>query len=456
MKKFVFIICMFLAFQALAQPQNALHFDGFDDYVEVPAASGVLTGNNGFSMACWVNPTNTAPAFPNFDGIIGYRNENNADFYIIQLSATQYEARFRNSNNQAFTITSPTVQLNSWQHLALVFTGSQLRFYHNGQLSQSITASGSITNSNVAFKIGRISFQIYDFNFNGQIDEVGLWSRALSDTEITCIYQQKVVSSMPGLTHFYSMDQGTAGGNNISVTALNDQASNLNGWLYGFALNGTTSNFVAGTSQATEILDTICPGGSYSLGGQSFNQAGNYTVLLPGAEGCDSTIYLQLAVSSINTAVLQNRDTLRATNAQAIAWQWLDCNNGFSPVSGANAAEFIASANGSYAVEITENGCTDTSICLQVSTVSLTNFHLLKHLQCFPNPGIGQLFINSTIEGTTQLHIFDMFGHLIWSSEVPNGQIEIATFDWPVGTYIIHAKHPQGVARIKWQKKKLP
>ncbi|MFN3529759.1 MAG: LamG-like jellyroll fold domain-containing protein [Bacteroidia bacterium] len=451
-KRFLLVACIYST-ALFAQPQNALDFDGFDDYVETPAASGLLTGNNGFSMSCWVNPINTNPAFPNFDGIIGFRNDLNADFYIIQLSSTQFEARLRNENNQVFTITSPTVQLNTWQHLALVYNGTQLRFYHNGQLNQSISASGSISNSTVAFRIGRISFQIYDFNFNGQIDEVGLWSRALSDTEVNCIYRQKINNPMPGLTHYYSMDQGLAGGINNSITSLTDQAGTLNGWLYGFSLNGTTSNFVTGTAQVTMVSDTICPGEIYSLGGQNFNQAGNYTVLLPATQGCDSTIYLQLAEQIINTSVQQNRDTLVATNLLATAWRWLDCNNNFSPINGANAAEFIAQANGSYAVEITQINCKDTSNCVQVSTVGLSETSGIPELRLYPNPANKWLHLYLSTEISGNIHIHDVQGRLIKRMILLNQVPILDISDLTPGVYILSIEGNNQISQQRFIKR---
>jgi hypothetical protein len=168
MKRILLMSFLIAGTNVLAQQQqNGLDFDGVDDHVEVSAASAAISSQLGFSMACWVYPRNASPAFPNFDGVMGFRNESNADFFILQLSPTTFEARMRNSSGIAFTITSPSCQLNTWQHVALVYTGSQLRFYHNGILSQSINASGTINNANVSLFLGRVSFQTTPFMLNG-------------------------------------------------------------------------------------------------------------------------------------------------------------------------------------------------------------------------------------------------------------------------------------------------
>lgn len=374
------------------QPQNGFDFDGVDDYVQQASGSASLVGKTAFAMACWVYPSNASPAFPNFDGVIGYRNESNADFFILQLSATTFEARLRNSAGTAFTISSPTCQINQWQHLALVYTGSQLRFYHNGTLAQSITASGSINNAAVPFNIGRIPFSTTPFWLQGKVDEVGIWGRALSDSEVNCIYRQKLDTSMAGLMHYFPMDEGIASGNNFSQPHLTDTKGGLHGLFFGTSLNGSSGNYVLGTQQMGQFTDTICRGGSYTLFGQTFNRAGTYRLKSSSGDGCDSSLFLTLIEDTVNVSVSQNREILTANNTLGSSYRWLNCQQGFSPVAGATSRTFTATANGSYAVEITQNGCTDTSACLTVATVSTSSLQLAS-LRIYPNPASDWLHV---------------------------------------------------------------
>ena len=52
--------------------------------------------------------------------------------------------------------------------------------------------------------------------------------------------------------------------------------------------------------------------------------------------------------------------------ATGAALQWLDCGNGSAEVPGATTSTFTPAANGSYAVEVTQGGCVDTSACYDV------------------------------------------------------------------------------------------
>lgn len=395
-----------------AQPQNAFEFDGIDDYVQQASGSASLVGKTAFAMACWVYPSNASPAFPNFDGVIGYRNESNADFFILQLSATNFEARLRNSAGSAFTINSPTCQVNQWQHVALVYTGTQLRFYHNGVLSQSIAATGSISNANVPFNIGRIPFQTTPFWLQGRLDEVGIWGRALSDSEVNCLFRQKLDTSMNGLMHYFPMDEGIAGGNNLTQPYLTDTKGGLNGAFFGTALNGSSGNYVAGTQQMGQFTDTICLGGSYTFLGQTYSRPGTYRLKTASPSGCDSSLFLTLIGDTIDIGVNQNREVLVANNVGASSYRWLNCQQGFAAIPGANARTFTATSNGSYAVEITENGCVDTSICYTVATVSV-NALLAKTIKLFPNPSHGYTTISFAAEVQPTISLFTAYGQKI-------------------------------------------
>ena len=75
----------------------------------------------------------------------------------------------------------------------------------------------------------------------------------------------------------------------------------------------------------------------------------------------------------VNTYVANNSPILSAINYSYASYQWLDCNNNYSIISGENNYEFNTTFNGNYAVEITyNNGCVDTSACYVVGNISDT------------------------------------------------------------------------------------
>lgn len=427
--------------EAHGQSLHGLSLDGVDDYVSVPNSSALIANLPSFSMACWVYPTNTSPAFPDFDGIMGFRNDLNADFYVLHLSNTTYEARFRNSAGTMHTLTSGPVLLNQWQHLALVYTGTSLRFYHNGNLSGSMNATGTITNTSIPLEIGRLNFGNNPFYLNGNIDEAALWNRALSDNEVMCLYKQQLDSAMVGLVSYYPMDQGIAGGNNVSVPYLEDVKGGAHGYFYGLNLSGSNSNFVTGRQMMGILRDTLCRGESLIFGGNSYAQAGQFRVQIPRPDQCDSTICIFLKVDTADRRISVNRNQLSAVQAGAQSYQWI--NSMGNTILGATNRNYTATANGSYRVIMRVGACKDTSYPALVTTVGWheTLAEASKKLRVFPNPGHDHLMVIADTDGESALLKAysaegKLFQYLTIESQA-NEFIRIETTDWPIGLYLI-------------------
>jgi hypothetical protein len=78
--------------------------------------------------------------------------------------------------------TATSVPLNAWTHLAATYDGSALRLYVNGTQVSTLAVSGSIVATGGAVKIGGNS--IWGEYFKGMIDDVRIYNRALSATEV--------------------------------------------------------------------------------------------------------------------------------------------------------------------------------------------------------------------------------------------------------------------------------
>ncbi|MDR2008900.1 MAG: hypothetical protein LBQ22_00260, partial [Bacteroidales bacterium] len=112
----------------------------------------------------------------------------------------------------------------------------------------------------------------------------------------------------------------------------------------------------------------ICEGDTYDFFGTELTEANTYRHTLQSVEGCDSVIVFTLTVNSVDVSVTfytleGNALSAVAENAQ---YQWLDCNNDYSEIEGATDRIFSPVQSGDYAVEITQNDCTDISECQNV------------------------------------------------------------------------------------------
>ena len=403
---------------ATAQTQNALDFDGVDDRVTVANASGLLVGGSGVSMSCWFYPRNPAPGFPDFDGIAGFRNENDFDFYLLQLTGTSVEARIRFGFADFYTIEGSGVQLNTWNHAALVHDGTTLSLYINGVLSSSASAPGVIVNTTSPFQIGNLTYQINEFTMNGKADEIGLWKRAITEAEIACLLNGSADLTDPDLVLFYGCDQGTAGGDNTAITSLTDATGTIDGEFIGLALTGAGSNFVEGAGVGTSLNANVCPGATYLHEGEPLS-AGSYTFTYTGQSGCDSVVTVTVTELPVNISVNATATTLTSLNGSA-SWQWLDCDNAFAEIPGASFQTFSPTANGSYAVEVSDNGCVDTSACYDVTSIGIEERILQLSARIFPTLTTGTLrLLLDAPQGTLNVAISDALGRVVQRTQAP-------------------------------------
>ncbi len=98
-------------------------------------------------------------------------------------------------------------------------------------------------------------------------------------------------------------------------------------------------------------------------------------------------------------------------------YQWIDCDNGNSLISGATSQFFIPSVSGNYAVIVGDGaGCVDTSACYLVTNIGLNELGLSKVLALYPNPNSGDFSIDlGSVHSNVEVHIVDIAGREIES-----------------------------------------
>jgi hypothetical protein len=145
-------------------------FDGVDDYIDL--GSNLQLSNN-FTLCVWhINP-NTGYIID--QGNIGEDPTNSLEYtnYGLTLSA----------NNISSVTADGTITTTKWNFISTTFSSATTKFYINGILDSTKTASFSSFTPSGKLKIGRRAFNTSSI-FSGSIGMVMIYNRVLTDSEI--------------------------------------------------------------------------------------------------------------------------------------------------------------------------------------------------------------------------------------------------------------------------------
>lgn len=115
--------------------------------------------------------------------------------------------------------------------------------------------------------------------------------------------------------------------------------------------------------------------------------------------------------SFTKTVTVTDTELIADRNLTGTTYQWMDCNNNNIP--NATAQSFMPTVSGSYAVQLTTNGCVDVSDCYDFNLLSTTPFDVAK-ISVYPNPSTGSIFIHG-IDATKikSVGIYTLLGDFI-------------------------------------------
>ena len=302
---------------------NALDFDAVDDYVAIPHNAAYDT--NPLSIEFWFRKnTDFNEDTPNAgDGeSLIVKNEtfsSTGSAFQFGLSGltSPFELNFTVGNGSSSVILIHQVQPMIWYHVTGVINGSIIELYVDGVLidQQDLGAPPIFNTAIIGVANRSIQPGISERYFNGKMDELRIWSKALTPTDIQANIFNELVGNETNLIGYYSFNQGMPAGTNTGINVLPDLSSTgNNGTLNNLALTGASSNWV--TSGALQDLPGVpskvlaVTSGStqidLSWNDQSFFETGhiiersdgdNSNFVVVGNVGPDSESYSDNAVS---------------------------------------------------------------------------------------------------------------------------------------------------------------
>ena len=180
----------------------------------------------------------------------------------------------------------------------------------------------------------------------------------------------------------------------------------------------------------------LCPGESIEIGGVMYTESGVYTDTLLTMQGCDSITTYTVEVEEIDTTIDHSGNML-TSNQTGATYQWLTCPD-YMPVANETNSAFMPTENGEYALEITYNGCVDTSGCMVVQGIGMDDY-MIKDVRIHQNPVREILTLDfMNIERIKAIEIYDVTGKKYYQEVTPtNKTVFINTAQFPNGLYTL-------------------
>lgn len=268
---------------------------------------------NGLTISSWVRPDSSpAGAYVRIIEKAYYNSSTDNGGYTMDANSSG-NYRFCLLNSSGVTTTgcaqsTTTIDVNNWTNVTGVYDGRTIKIFINGTLEQEVSYMGGIKNVSQNFTIGSDTTNTYPWD--GKIDHVKVWQRALTDNEVLTeasskdeLYAYALNTSLPftttGLVGNASQFSGVTSYLNspglnwtpstfsvsfwlypTTLSNYNQQLTAVNGW-NGFVFHTTSTGGVyVGTDVTTRFTPTQLPNGTVAL-----NQWQHFVYTYNGTQG---------------------------------------------------------------------------------------------------------------------------------------------------------------------------
>ncbi len=254
---------------------HAFLFDGTSGYISVPASPSLNIGaGSGLTIECWVKPNHLGPIGEEGRPIVEYDTASSIGVHFYFESGNRLYANLRDTAENDHAIISPSGSLSSnvLSHVAVTYdrTNGTSFLYINGVQVASNYFGNFTPQTTYPLSIGiraASGFPGSGVVYNGVLDELSLYSRALNSSEIQTIFQAGMngksaptdSGTIPTITNQPTNQTVTAGAN-VTFTATASGTAPLHYEWYG------PDNFeIPGANSSTLTLSNVQPSnaGSY-------------------------------------------------------------------------------------------------------------------------------------------------------------------------------------------------
>ncbi|TZF82616.1 hypothetical protein FW774_14005 [Pedobacter sp. BS3] len=200
-------------FKGSIQVEKQLYFDG-TGYLDGGIVTPYIVPN--FTLQAWVYPTEWKNA------MYVISTEGSGNGYKLQVPNGKLTFQINGTANQLAAPDANKISLNEWAHIAASYDGAVMKIYVNGVMVAQKNYAVALVGNTQNFRIGEGS-AFAGRTFKGRIKGVGVWSKALSDTEVAAQMQNAPTGTESGLIAYwpFNLSSGTTIWDRTGSHALN-------------------------------------------------------------------------------------------------------------------------------------------------------------------------------------------------------------------------------------------
>ncbi len=199
---------------------------------------------------------------------------------------------------------------------------------------------------------------------------------------------------------------------------------------------------------ATTDEITSCISYTWTDGVTYYEDNNSATQNLLNIDGCDSIVTLDLTINEVDITTTAIGGVITSNETGAV-YRWLDCNNDYSEIDGESSANYTPTEDGDYAVEVTVGECVDTSECVSIDGVGVSEEALLDNITIYPNPNNGLVNIDLRHIQDAAVKVYSANGSLVYQVNDIANQFYSFELDVQSGIYFVETQTSLGLRQFK-------
>ena len=441
-------------------PNSAYSFNGVNDYINTPNSAS-LSITSDITMSAWILDNGDSN---DYHTILGKRNNSGYWSYNLSISlinggtGQEYKKILSGRRNPPSTadykFSGDSINTLIWQHVAVTVKTDTINFYLNGNNVGYVVATGNVftipvIDQSVGLTIGACNSPTE--YFWGKLDDIGIWNRALTTTEISALYNGCSAS-----VTIQPINQSVNISNNAQFTTASSDSMATYQWQtdlgFGYISFNSIGQYSGTANDTLTIVNTTLTNNNQpfrcivSTGCSTDTSAVAVLTVL-----CNISVTTQPINQSVN--ISNNAQFTTASSDPLATYQWqTDLGVGYLNLN--SVGQYSGTINDTLTITnttlsnnnqpfrciISSGSCTDTSnvaVLTVINNVGINEFTQDNLFSVYPNPANSQ--INVKVDSKLLESVYNVYnntGKLVLTGKIISENTTIELGNLSGGIYL--------------------